>query len=105
MEARTRERILERTRTIVRTNLPPVEGWIESNPALSYVRPVAGAIVYVDYRLDVEPRALCERARRDQSVLLVPGDMFGLGKGFRIGFGFDLERTMKGLERVSALLM
>jgi len=105
MEARTRERILERTRTIVRTNLPPVEGWIESNPALSYVRPVAGAIVYVDYSLDVEPRALCERARLDQSVLLVPGDMFGLGKGFRIGFGFDLERTMKGLERVSALLM
>jgi aspartate/methionine/tyrosine aminotransferase len=53
----------------------------------------------------LEPRALCERARLDQSVLLVPGDMFGLGKGFRIGFGFDLERTMKGLERVSALLM
>ena len=100
----TREAILERTRSIVRTNLPPVEEWIASNPSLSHVRPVAGAIVYVEHASDVEPRALCERARREQSVLLVPGDMFGLVRGFRIGFGFDLERTMKGLERVSRLL-
>ncbi len=100
----TRERILDRTRAIVRTNLRPVEEWIASNAALSHVRPVAGAIVYVEYSVDVEPRALCECARREQSVLLVPGDMFGLGRGFRIGFGFDLERTLKGLERVSRLL-
>jgi aspartate/methionine/tyrosine aminotransferase len=101
----TRERILERTRSIVRANLPPVEGWIASSPALSHVPPVAGAIVYVEYSLDVEPRALCERARREQSVLLVPGDMFGLDRGFRIGFGFDLEGTLKGLERVSRVLL
>jgi hypothetical protein len=30
--------------------------------------------------------------------------MFGLGNGFRIGFGFDPEETIKGLERVSPYL-
>ena len=37
-------------------------------------------------------------------MLLVPGDMFGLGKGFRIGFGQDVERTLKGLARVDEVL-
>ena len=37
-------------------------------------------------------------------MLLVPGDMFGLGRGIRIGFGYDLERTLQGLDRVAAAL-
>jgi hypothetical protein len=30
--------------------------------------------------------------------------MFGLGKGFRVGFGFDVEQTLKGLARVDEVL-
>ena len=37
-------------------------------------------------------------------MLLVPGEMFGLGKGLRFGFGFDIEHTMKGLSRVDDVL-
>jgi len=33
-------------------------------------------------------------------VLLVPGDMLGVGRGIRFGYGFDIEHTMKGLARV-----
>ena len=29
-------------------------------------------------------------------MLLVPGDMFGLKKGIRFGFGFDIEHTHEG---------
>ena len=28
-------------------------------------------------------------------------EMFGLGDGFRVGFGYDIEHTMKGLELAS----
>jgi aspartate/methionine/tyrosine aminotransferase len=100
-----RGRILARTRSIVRENLAPVEAWIgEHADVLTYVRPVAGAIVYLEYDLPVPSRELVDRIRREQSVLLVPGSMFGLGDGFRIGFGFDPEETVKGLERVSPYL-
>jgi aspartate/methionine/tyrosine aminotransferase len=100
-----RDRIVARTRSIVRENLPPVEAWIDGHAdVLSYVRPVAGAIAYLEYDLPVASTELIDRIRREQSVLLVPGEMFGLGKGFRIGFGFDPEETLKGLERVSAYL-
>jgi aspartate/methionine/tyrosine aminotransferase len=100
-----RARILARTRSIVRENLPPVEAWIAGHAdVLSYVRPVAGAIAYLEYDLPVPAVELAERIRREQSVLVVPGPMFGLGDGFRIGFGFDPEETIKGLERVSPYL-
>jgi aspartate/methionine/tyrosine aminotransferase len=102
MEPDRREEILGRTRAIVRANLPRLEDWIASQPALSFVRPKAGAIVYVEYDLPATSTELIERIRTEQSVLLVPGDMFGLGKGFRIGFGYDIEQTLKGLDRAGA---
>ncbi|MEX2204116.1 MAG: aminotransferase class I/II-fold pyridoxal phosphate-dependent enzyme [Actinomycetota bacterium] len=102
MEPDRREAILSRTRGIVRANLPRLEEWIETQPVLSYVRPKAGAIAYVEYDLPVSSTDLIERMRTEQSVLLVPGDMFGLGKGFRIGFGYDAEKTVKGLELAAA---
>ena len=40
----------------------------------------------------------------EQSVLLCPGDQFGMGKYLRVGYGSDVEFTMKGMERVDAVL-
>jgi aspartate/methionine/tyrosine aminotransferase len=101
MEPDRRESLLRRTRNLVRTNLPRLDEWIASQPALSYVRPLAGAIAYVEYDLPIGSRELIERIRTQQSVLLVPGEMFGLGNGFRVGFGFDIEHTIKGLDRAA----
>ena len=105
MEPDVRENVFARTRSIIRTNLPRLEEWLASHAGvLTYVRPVAGAIVYAKYDLPIGSTALVERVREDHSVLLVPGDMFGLGKGIRVGFGFDVEHTMKGLARVDETL-
>jgi aspartate/methionine/tyrosine aminotransferase len=104
MRPDVRENILTRTRAIVRANLPHLEGWIASHPYFSYARPVAGAIVYTTYDLPVPSEELVERIRLEQSVLLVPGAMFGLKKGIRFGCGYDIEHTLKGLARVDATL-
>jgi aspartate/methionine/tyrosine aminotransferase len=104
MQPDVRENIFARTRAIIRTNLPPLEEWIATHPSFSYARPVAGAIAYVKYDLPIGSGDLVERVRQEQSVLLVPGDMFGLKKGIRLGFGYDIEHTMKGLARVDETL-
>jgi len=105
MRPEVRENIFARTRGIIRANLPPVEGWIATQcEVLTYARPVAGAIAYVKYDLPIASRELTDRIRAEESVLLVPGDMFGLGKGFRLGFGYDVEQTLKALERVGSVL-
>ncbi|MGE5460120.1 MAG: aminotransferase class I/II-fold pyridoxal phosphate-dependent enzyme [Solirubrobacterales bacterium] len=105
MRPEIRETIFARTRGIIRANLPPLERWIAAQgELLTYVRPVAGAIAYMKYALPLRSTRLVDKIREEQSVLLVSGDMFGLGKGFRVGFGFDVEQTLKGLERVAAVL-
>jgi aspartate/methionine/tyrosine aminotransferase len=98
MRPEARERVLARTRGIIRRNLPRFEEWIHGlAPLLEYVRPQAGAIAYARYRLAVDSVRLVDRIRERRSVLLVPGAMFGFGRGLRFGFGYDVERTLEGL--------
>ena len=105
MEPERREWILARTRGIMRRQLPPLEDWIHSHDdVFRYARPAAGAIAYVTYDLPQSSMELIDRIRTEQSVLLVPGDVFGLDKGIRIGFGYDIEHTLKGLARVDEVL-
>jgi aspartate/methionine/tyrosine aminotransferase len=105
MRPDVRENILVRTRAIVRANLPALETWLASHGELfAGVRPVAGAIRYAAYDLPIGSRRLVDRIRDQVSVLLVPGKMFGLGKGIRFGFGYDIEHTLKGLARVDEVL-
>ena len=105
MEPQQREALLARTRQIICNNLPPVEEWfLKRGDIFTYVRPRAGAIMYCKYNLPIKSTELIERLRMEQSVLLVPGDQFGLGRGIRIGYGYDVGETIKGLDRTDALI-
>jgi aspartate/methionine/tyrosine aminotransferase len=105
MEPARRETILARTRAILRRQLPELERWVTGHGSLfQWIPPRAGAIAFVPYRLPIAPTALAERIRREQSVLLVPGDMLGGGRAIRFGFGYDVERMRQGLARVDRAL-
>ncbi len=54
--------------------------------------------------MKIEKFEIAMEPQRRESVLLTPGDQHGLDKGFRIGFGYDLEKTLNGLARVEALM-
>lgn len=105
MEPARRETVLARTREIIRHNLPVFEEWIAGQgELLGYVRPVAGAIAFMEYRLRIGSSDLVDRIRTEQSVLVVPGDQFGMGPYLRVGFGSDAEHLRKGLERMGETL-
>src|SRR5437667_2050532 len=105
MEPARREAVLARTRGILRANLPALEQWIQAQgELLTYIRPVAGAIALIGYRLPVGSAALFDRLRREQSVLVTPGAHFGIGRYIRIGYGYDRDSLMRGLQRIDALL-
>jgi len=105
MEPARREEIFERTRSIIRTNLPPLEKWIATHEDIfEYTPPQAGAIVFIKYRLPIGSIKLVERLRKEQSVLIVAGDQCGLPKHIRIGFGSPVEYTEKGLGRIDQTL-
>jgi aspartate/methionine/tyrosine aminotransferase len=100
-----REAVFARTRGIIRRNLPVLEEWIlGQGDVLDHIRPVAGAIAFLAYDLPIASSDLVDRIRLEQSVLVVPGEQFGMGKYLRIGFGSDMDYTLKGLERVAETL-
>jgi aspartate/methionine/tyrosine aminotransferase len=105
LQKRRREEILRRTRGILRTNYPTVRDWIDAHGSLlSHVPPAAGAICYLRYALNINSSELVERLRKEKSVLLVPGDMFGMDGYVRIGIGPPTDYLLAGLDRFDELL-
>ncbi len=102
LEPRTRERILERTRGIVRENFGALRDWMEAQEGLfTYRAPDAGAICYVRYRPRVNSLELAEKLRVEKDVLVVPGDHFGMDQYLRVGFGPPREELMEALGRMA----
>lgn len=105
MRPDVRDAILRRTRSIIRTNYPRLAAWLATHSdVFTWASPVAGAIAYAEVGTAESTELLVERIRTDKSVLLVPGEMFGVEHGIRFGFGYDIDHTLKGLSRVDELL-
>jgi aspartate/methionine/tyrosine aminotransferase len=100
-----RPRLLQRTRDYIRRGYPILDAWLESHEAtFSLVPPEAAAIAYVRYHLDVNSTELVERLTREKSVLIVPGDHFGMDHYLRISFGLSEEYVREGLDRIHELI-
>jgi hypothetical protein len=100
--AEVRQRILERTRGIIRSNWSLVERWLTSlGDEFAWRAPDAGAIVYARYRTDTGSSALAERLRAEQDVLVVPGDQFAMDRYVRLGFGPPADELEAALARVA----
>jgi aspartate/methionine/tyrosine aminotransferase len=99
-----RARLFERTRGILRRNLPLMEEWLREAGGFHWIRPEAGAIVYVRYDHPINSTTFVTRLREEKSVLVVPGDHFGMDGYLRLGFGEPPEYNRAGLDRLRDLL-
>lgn len=100
-----REKILARTRRILRENLAVLEDWVAMLGALlRYRPPEAGAVAYLRYTVPVNSHELAERVRAEKSVLVVPGDHFGMDRYLRVGVGLPKARLAEGLRRLAETL-
>jgi aspartate/methionine/tyrosine aminotransferase len=104
LEPVRRAQILARTRRILNENFPVIAEWLDDGGLFSYVRPDAGAIVYVHYRHGINSTELVTRLREQKSVLIVPGDHFGMDGYLRIGFGDEPAYLRQGLTRLREIL-
>jgi aspartate/methionine/tyrosine aminotransferase len=93
-----RERLLTRTRGILRQNYPVLEQWLKGfGASFTWVPPQAGAICFVRYRPAIDGETLVERVRAGQNVLLVPGEHFGMPGYLRFGFGNEQPELREAL--------
>ena len=100
-----RPRILARTRGLIQANLPVFIAWMRGHdPGFRLMPPRAGAIVYPRYSWPINSTRLVERLRDERSVLVVPGDQFGMDGYLRIGLGNEPEELKAGLKQMDAVL-
>ena len=101
-----RPSILKRTRDYIRGGYPVLEQWMaQHGNTFKMFPPEAAAIAFVRYNLDINSTRLVERLRDEKSVLIVPGDHFGLDGHLRISYGLAHDYLSAGLERIHELIM
>jgi aspartate/methionine/tyrosine aminotransferase len=100
-----RPKLLARTREYIRRGYPVLQEWLDDQTGVFTVRPPdAAAIAFVRYNLDINSTALSERLREEKSVLIVPGDHFGLDRFVRISFGLPHDYLRSALQRIRELI-
>lgn len=106
LEPATREKIFSRTRGILQNNYPILADWIAGHPGtFSLVTPQAGAIAMLHYHLDVNSTRLANMLLHEKSVLIVPGDHFGMDHFLRLGYGPPSQYLREALDRVHETLL
>jgi aspartate/methionine/tyrosine aminotransferase len=106
LSPQVRPRIIGRAREYIRRGYPVLQRWMEDHGDLFRLTPPqAAAIAFVRYDLEINSTELMDRLRRDKSVLVVPGDHFGLDHFLRISFGLPHDYLTAGLDRIHELLV
>ncbi len=98
------EKLLERSRSIVRENLGILDAWVHKEPHIRYVRPRAGTTALLFYDLDMPSHAFCEELYHSTGAFVTPGDCFEEPRSMRIGYACDRQELEQGLAAVSAYL-
>jgi len=100
-----RPRIIARTRRYIRNGYPILQSWMDSHPGVfDLTPPEAAAICFVRYHLDINSTEFTERLRQEKSVLIVPGDHFGMDHHLRISFGLPEDYLVPALDRIHELI-
>jgi aspartate/methionine/tyrosine aminotransferase len=99
-----KDKILERSRSITRQNLQVLDGWVAGEPAISYVKPLAGTTALLKYDFDMPSRDFCVQLLDATGVMLTPGSVMHMEGWLRIGYANNPETLKAGLARMSQFI-
>ena len=106
LSPQVRPRIIARTRKYIREGFPVLREWMDSHEGVfSLSPPDAAAIAFVRYDLDINSTEFVDRLMKEKSVLIVPGDHFGLDNFVRISFGLPHDYLTPALDRIHELIV
>ncbi|MFQ5593986.1 MAG: aminotransferase class I/II-fold pyridoxal phosphate-dependent enzyme [Anaerolineae bacterium] len=106
LSPQVRPRLIQRTREYIRRGFPILDEWLNNHAGtFTLIPPQAAAIAFVRYHLDINSTELVEQLMREKSVLIVPGDHFGLDHHLRVSFGLPPDYLRPGLDRIHELIV
>ena len=105
LSPQVRPQLLTRTRGYIRRGYPIVDEWMSNHPGIFAITPPdAAAIAFPRYSLAIGSTDLADRIRSGTSVLVVPGDHFGVDGHLRISYGLPEAYLRDGLDRVASVI-
>lgn len=99
-----KDAMMKRNRKIVLENRALLDQWVNGEPRVSYVRPVAGNTALLYYDANLSSREFCIQLLKETGVMFTPGDCFDLEYCVRIGYAFDSVTLSEGLKKTSEFL-
>jgi len=100
-----REEIIARTRMLLLENRGMLGRWAQGmKERVQIVEPRAGTSVFARFVGRCESEKLCLGLIEEQSVMLVPGECFGVPGSARLGFGIRPDTLAEGLDRMALYL-
>ena len=97
--------LLERTRSMLRENYAVTREWLVSyGDFFSHIPPRAGAMLFARYHHSIGSTELADRLRKEKSVLVVPGDHYGMDGYLRLGYGAHPDVLTEALRRMTSVL-
>jgi len=105
LSEKVRPLIRKRARDYIRKGFPILQKWMDEHPGVfTSVPPQAASIAFVKYNMDINSTKFVERLVHEKSVLIVPGDHFGMDQFLRISFGLPKDYVEGGLGRIQELV-
>ena len=106
LSPKVRPRLIQRTRDYIKQGYPVLQEWMDNHGDIfRIIPPAAAAIAFIGYHLDINSSELIDRLIKEKSVLIVPGDHFGLDKYLRVSFGLPPDYLTAGLDRIHQLIL
>ncbi len=100
-----RQKILNRNRSWLNENLAYLTDWLKSHKDLfKLTPPKAGGMAFIHYNMNINSTDLANKLREEKSVLIVPGDQFGMDHFIRLGIGTEKECFLSGLDLMEETL-
>lgn len=101
---RHKDKLLARSRQIIRANLEILDGWVQSEPHVFYTRPQAGTTALVCYDFRMPSYEFCRRMYHETGAFVTPGDCFEEPRSMRIGYASDTDVLRQGLAAISRFI-
>ncbi|SDA61537.1 aminotransferase [Sinorhizobium sp. NFACC03] len=100
----SKDKILERSHRITRSNLAIVSDWVDAEPLISWVKPKSGTTALLKYELPISSEEFCIRLLEKTGVMLTPGSAMDMEGYLRIGYANGKDILREGLMRISEFL-
>jgi aspartate/methionine/tyrosine aminotransferase len=95
------DKIVSRSRKILRDNLALLDEWVKHEQSFSYVKPRAGTTAMLKYDFPVPSVTFCTDLLAHTGAFLTPGACFDMEGHVRIGYACSTDVLQAGLEQVS----